>query len=585
VASGTRLRKLRRALLAGAFVVLLVLGFTAWQATRVKSALESVAPQLTAAVDHLTDGRTARAQASVERAQDAASTARTHSSGPVWWLASKLPQIGDDVTAVRVVSAVADDLTADTLPGLVEVSGSLTPESLVPSRGRIDLPVVEEAAPALSAGAASIRSASGRVEGLDTEGLIGQLRGPVVDLQEKLSSAASASEAAATAAELMPPMLGADGKRSYLMIFQNNAEIRAQGGMPGAMALLEADAGKLDMVRQGRPRDIGTFPDAPFDLTAEERELFTPRIAVFPHDTVFVPHFPRSSELLVQMWEARQPETVDGVLSLDPVALSYLLRATGPIALESGYRLTSANAVDVLMRDVYLEVPDDDAQNAIFDEAARKVFAALRSGRVDAPALLDAMTRAVEERRLMLWSDHPEEQDRITRSTIAGTLPSTASERPTLGMFVNDAASDKLSYYLDYRVDVASRSCHDGRQRFDVRLTARSDVPEGVDLPPSVVGPSSNDVPPGVQLNSFYLYSPVGGRIVEATLEGEDAPMNRLTYEGREVGAVTLSLRPGEERVVDYVVQTGPGQTGDPLLRTTPAARTTGMGEVGGSAC
>ena len=39
-------------------------------------------------------------------------------------------------------------------------------------------------------------------------------------------------------------MLGGDGPRNYLLVFQNNAEIRATGGLPGSWAEVHAEDGK-----------------------------------------------------------------------------------------------------------------------------------------------------------------------------------------------------------------------------------------------------------------------------------------------------------------------------------------------------
>lgn len=53
-------------------------------------------------------------------------------------------------------------------------------------------------------------------------------------------------------------MLGADGERSYLLLIQDNAEIRATGGIPGAFAELRTDGGRLELglrARAGREHD------------------------------------------------------------------------------------------------------------------------------------------------------------------------------------------------------------------------------------------------------------------------------------------------------------------------------------------
>lgn len=548
-------------------------------------ALNDVAIRLTSMVDDLSQGRARPAERHLAAAQAEASKAQRNTTGPVWWVAAWLPGVGDDVTAVRTVASVADDLTEDTLPPLVEESADFGTQALQPVDGRFDLERIAAADPVLTTGAAEIADADDRVRGLDTSGLVGPLEGPIGDVQEKLSAAAAASDTAATAAQLLPGMLGGEEKRTYLLLFQNNAEIRAQGGMPGAVAIVEAQDGVVEMVRQGAPRTIGTFPEPFIKLTGEEKELFTARAAIYPQDTNFIPDFARSSDMISRMWERRQPESIDGVISVDPVALSYMLRGTGPVALSNGEDLTDDNADEYLMRDVYLNEPDDEVQNAIFADAAKRVFEALTSGSNNPTGLLSGLGQAASERRLMLWSDRAEEEERIAGTAIAGLLPTETQARPEVGVYLNDSAADKLSFYLDYRVDVKARSCSAERQTLDVRVTMTSTVPKGVTLPPSVVGPPTNPTRPGELLNSIYLYAPAGGYIDSALLDGQEPALSEYSYRGREVGAITVGLQRGQTRTIDYTIRTGMGETGDPHLITTPGALGSGAGKVSASAC
>ncbi len=66
---------------------------------------------------------------------------------------------------------------------------------------------------------------------------------PVRRLQDQLTEAAGLTGTASRTVQLLPAMLGADSQRRYLLMFQNNAEVRATGGIPGAVAVVTADRG------------------------------------------------------------------------------------------------------------------------------------------------------------------------------------------------------------------------------------------------------------------------------------------------------------------------------------------------------
>ena len=96
----------------------------------------------------------------------------------------------------------------------------------------------------------------------------------VQTLSTKLSSAADVTGPGARPARLLPPMLGSEGPRTYLVVFQNPAELRSTGGIFGSFALMTADNGKITIADQSASsRTIGT--STPPVATAERRAIST----------------------------------------------------------------------------------------------------------------------------------------------------------------------------------------------------------------------------------------------------------------------------------------------------------------------
>ena len=427
-----------------------------------------------------------------------------------------------------------------------------------------------------------------RVAALDVAELNPELAGPVGLMQTKLGEASALSTKAAKAVQLLPSMLGAHGKRSYLVLFQNNAEIRSTGGIPGAFAVLTAKNGRLEMTQQGDAAGaLGHFDEPALPLTAEERALFTDRLGTYPQDVNFTPDFPRTAELATAMWEARNPgRRLDGVASADPVALSYLLRGTGPIPLVAGQQLTADNAVQLLLNQIYLVEEDPSVQNGYFAGAARKVFDALAAGQGDAAGVLGGLSQAGSERRLLVWSRHEQEQRLLDDTRLGGALPVQPDASPFVGVYLNDGTAAKMQYYLDHDVTVKPVSCNpEQRQELRVTLTLTSNAPENAAELPTYLRGAGASVEPGHMRVSTYLYAPTEGWIDASAVDGEERPLAEYEHLGHDVGYRTVDIAPGERRRLTFTVMGGTDQPGPVDLRVTPGVHDTGIEQIRPSAC
>lgn len=563
-----------------------VVGFTLYQAMQARDALNQADrhfEDLTAAVSA---GNPAAAQDSLYAAQQATLTAQRNTGGPFWWLASKAPFIGANVTAARTVVDVVDQVAQGVLPTLVDASSSLSSSQLQPKHGRIPLADIKRLAPLLVTAHTSLAGDLATVQALKPDSLVTQIADPVRRLEGKLNEATSVASTASRAADLLPAMLGSEGKRTYLVLFQNNAEIRATGGISGSVATLTADRGAISLQQQGSAGALGSYTKPIVPLSTHEAALFTDNLAIFPADINFTPDFPRTAQIAQAMWQRKTGQTVDGVLSTDPVALSYLLAGTGPISVTGGQQLTAANAVKLLLSDEYLNQPNTDLQNVFFANAAKSVFDGVMTGQGDPHAVLDGILKAADQHRTLVWSALASEEALLAPTKLAGALPTKPTSSPQVGVYLNDGTGSKMDYYLGYDVKTESTGCDtQGVQGIRVTVTMTSKAPaDAASLPVSVRGPGFG-APAGSIRTNVLVYAPIRGTIGKPYLDNKAEIYGSFVHDGRQVVAQTVDLAPGMRHTIKLFVKSGRHQTGTPQLQVTPGLPGNATTEAGASVC
>ncbi|MEV8508795.1 DUF4012 domain-containing protein [Actinoplanes sp. NPDC051475] len=563
---------------AGLVVVLVVsIGWVGVQAFRAKGHLQTAAGLFVQLQQQIRAGEVPAAKGTLAALQLETKAARNETGGFGWAIAGKAPLLGDDLSAVRTVAKVLDDLAVDGLPALLDVASGLDPKALAPRDGRVDMATLTTAAPRIAAGLAVIKHARAEVDGIDSDGLMSQIDAAVSQLSAGLAKADQLVSTADRAARLLPRMLGAQGPRNYLVLFQNNAEIRATGGMPGAYIVVHADAGAVTITDQGTAAgDMKIFDPPVQELDNDLVALYTDRPAVFPADVNLTPDFPTAAGLMRAMYKKRSGVTVDGVLATDPIALSYLLRATGAVKMPEGEPLTGDNAVRVLLSEAYAKYPDPADQDVYFAKAARATFEALIKGQGDAKGMVTQLARAAGERRLLMWTADATEEAALAGTVLEGRLPTDSPSRPTVGVFLNDGTGAKLDYYLSHAAEMTVGDCdEEGGRDFHLKLTFGSTAPTA-NLPDYVTGLALTGDKYTSRTN-VMIFSPTGGGVVEMTSAGKEVEFGTGLERDRAVAVLTVELPPGASKTYDVTIQPGAlPEGGDPVypqLWTTPGVR------------
>ncbi len=559
-----------------AFLAALVL-LLAWVGVRGFLAYQHLtgAQDAAAAVrDDLTDP--ARASAAIDDIAADTAAARALTSDPLWRAAETLPWLGPQLGAVATVAAAVDDVAGTALAPLAEVAGGFDLTALRPEGGRIDLSPFTDIRTAAATGATAISGAAASVDGIDRTPLLTPLRTAVDEVGALLGETETATGALTRAATLLPAMLGADGPRSYLVLFQNNAEWRSLGGIPGAVALVRTDAGTISLAAQESSTDFPRFDSSVLPLDPEVDAIYSERPGRFIQNVTQIPDFATSGALAREMWAREHAgEQVDGVIAVDPVALSYLLAATGPVTLPTGDVLTSENAVPLLLNEVYFRYSDPAEQDAFFAAAAASVFQALTAGGSDPAALVEALSRAGDERRLLLWSAREEEQALLADTTLAGALPETDARTARFGVYLNDGTGSKMDYYQSAAATLAWDACTStgssatGRATLTVTLTNNAPTDAATSLPRYITGGGAFDVPPGVARTVGYLYLPEGFELVDATITG-DVGFGGGVHDDRRVLSFAVDVPPGSSATATVVVQAPEGSAGRLEVVSTP---------------
>lgn len=551
--------------------------------------LHGLVDRLHSAVAATRSGDVTDARAYIAQAHRDATRASWGTWGPQFWLMEQVPFVGDNIRAIRTMSTGAAAVTGPVSDDLLALQQQLAPKRIRPVNSYVNPAYFTQAQGVAQDLANRMAPVQARADAVPTGGLLPGLDTSWAKFRSVIDRVGFAARLTNNVVKIVPAGLGVHGTRHYLIAFQNNAEFRSTGGIPGAFSELTVTNGHMVLGPKQSAATVPHFPSPVLPLTSEEQALYGTNPAEFTQDVNQTPDFPRAAQLLGAMWQKHSGHHVDGVFSIDPVALSYVLRGTGPVAADNGVMLTSADAIGQLLNAPYVVLGAYSDQEDYFASAVHNVFDALVHGQGDAGVALKGVFDGVDEGRAMLWLANPTEQADLLDAPVTKELSTSLAHSPDVGVYFNDSTSTKLDYYVQSATSVVSTSCPAHRQVLEVTTTVRSYVPSDVlanlALRPLLVGP----VPPGLDagdlLLSVYAYGPWNGTLLDTTIDGQAGAPRDATHDGHPVVARTVRLRPGETHTLKYTFQAPKGETGDPLLRTTPASFGNGVGPVSVSSC
>ena len=555
----THARKSRRSILRWwwAVPVALVLVWVAalgWDAIHLRgdaAALRDHAAAARQAVDDRDIQALATESAALGKASDSFAG---HSSGPQWWIAAHIPWVGDQVAPLRAAGNAVEGLTADALDPLSKLKGLEALDTPKFVDGRIDPLILEPYRPTLETASEAVHRERLALAAVNLDHTVGAVKRPFASLVSDLDSVGAILDNANSLAQLLPPMLGAEGPRQYVVIVQNNAEPRATGGIPGAIIMITVDDGRLalgDYFSAGDLNNKGLTPPTP--LRADEANLFSENMGMYAQNATDTPEFPRTGELIAAFVERKTGVRPDGVVSLDPVALGYMLKGA-PARDIDGIKVSGNDLAEVMLSTAYSVFPNPRDQDAFFAKAAGELFGDIVTGGGSAVA---GVQQALKEARFSVWSDHTAEQSILDGTRAGGDF---LIRDNAAGVFLNDGSGSKIGYYIDTAVTAQVNQCAasgaitGGTLTVTVTHTYDGKV---VDLPWYVSG-GGVYVPPGRFEANVLVYPPQGMGVSSLMADGKQALMNSVMQGSRLATSARIGLDPGQKTTLTYaLVPTG----------------------------
>lgn len=258
-------------------------------------------------------------------------------------------------------------------------------------------------------------------------------------------------------AETLPTILGRDMPVKYLVLFQNNMELRPTGGFIGSFALVTFNQGKIvglnvsDVYTADGQLKGYVEPPSPIKDYLGEANWFL-------RDSNWDPDFPSSATTAEWFLEKEIGESVDGVIAVDLEFARELIGEIGPIYLSDfGKEINSDNLYEITQYEVEKDFFPGSQKKATFLTAlARELMDELIN--IPADKYIDvgkAITSSLDEKHIQVFL-----HNKITQRALADLGWDGGVYQPTcsgncyadwLGVVDSNVGVNKANYFINRR--------------------------------------------------------------------------------------------------------------------------------------
>ncbi|MEI7891032.1 MAG: DUF4012 domain-containing protein [bacterium] len=318
---------------------------------------------------------------------------------------------------------------------------------------------------------------------------------------------------------ILSDLLGGNGPRKYLFLFQNNSEMRATGGFIGSYGLLDISNGHIKKF----------FIDGIFNPDGQLKDKIVPPLPIQKisanwsmHDSNWFADFPVSARKAISFYEKTGGPTADGVITLTPTIMQKLLEITGPIEMPE-YDVTLDKDNFIALTQFKVEVDYDKQENKpkkILSDLAPLVLEKLISSRdiVTISKTAQAFLDGLNEKHILFYSENADLEKLISKQGWSGEVLSTSKDY--LSVINTNVNGFKTDAVVDEEISHLAEIQNDGSIVDTVTIKRKHNG-----------GNSQYEWLNKVNADYMRVYVPEGAKLLEVSGQTIESSKPRLDYD------------------------------------------------------
>jgi len=371
---------------------------------------------------------------------------------------------------------------------------------------------------------------------------------------------------AQTALDILPEALSLEGKKTYLLLLQNNHELRPTGGFIGSYGLLTFEKGKLLDIKiedvytaDGQLKGHVEPPEEIKNYLGEE--------TWFLRDSNFSPDFPTSASRAGWFLEKEIARQTDGVIGLNLYFIQKILKVTGPILLpDYDEQVTSDNLFERCQYHAEVNFfPGSTQKKDFLSSLTTQLFEKLKELPLHQfPQTSLALLESLEQKAILVWLEDGRAKKTLSQLGWDGALrtppvglPKFSQEAFTDYLMLAEAnfAVNKANYFV--KRDASQEITINGKTG---EITAKTTLNLKNESP-------SNAWPAGLYKNYVRLLLPTASQLISVkTAASLDQPVTKTipkkdikqtTEAGKKSIGFLVEVPVGEEKKIEVNYKLG----------------------------
>lgn len=232
-------------------------------------------------------------------------------------------------------------------------------------------------------------------------------------------------------------VLGYDTPKTYLLLFQNNNELRPTGGFIGSVGQLTLKNGGIQNIQLQDVYDLDGQLKGHVDPPFIVRRFLQPH--QYLRDSNFAMNFEDSASLSAFLYNVEGGRRVDGVVAIDTDVLKKIVEDAGPISIP-GYsqNITGQNVVDSMQETIQKNnFPGSTQKKQILETLLSKITVNLESDKKKQMALVKDIIPLIAQKHILFSFVNNASQKAFTAAGFTGSMLDLRLARNTLPDFLS----------------------------------------------------------------------------------------------------------------------------------------------------